>query len=130
MALSEVIRISDLAAIIGEALDAYESEVETALQRAVDQTAAKTDAEIRRHITFHERTGEYVRAFQFKRGKAKGKYSKTWHVAAPYYRLTHLLEDGHASRDGTRTRAFPHIQYGAELARKNLPEFFEKELRR
>lgn len=47
-----------------------------------------------------------------------------------HYRLTHLLEYGHATRNGKRTRAFEHIKPVDELCQarllKNIPKIIEK----
>ena len=66
-----------------------------------------------------------------------GRYKKSWSITetkksslgAEYtvhsktqYRLTHLLEFGHAKRGGGRTKAQPHISKGEELAIKELKE--------
>ena len=53
----------------------------------------------------------------------KGHYVARWHVKAPHYRLTHLLEYGHLTRDGTsRTKPVEHVKYGREIAEKVLDE--------
>ena len=72
-----------------------------------------------------------------------GKYKKSWTVSkvsetkeslvntvhsVKYYRLTHLLENGHAKRGGGRTRSFPHIAPGEDLAEKKLVEIAERKL--
>ena len=74
-----------------------------------------------------------------------GKYKNSWTVtkvsetsqslvntvhSAKHYRLTHLLENGHAKRGGGRTRSFPHIAPGEDLAEKELVEIAERKLRR
>lgn len=74
----------------------------------------------------------------------KGKYYKSWRVkkvgensnslqvvvhSDKHYQLTHLLEFGHATRDGGRTREFPHIasaeQRGIENFEEKIKEVFD-----
>lgn len=45
---------------------------------------------------------------------------------SPNYRLTHLLENGHATRDGKRTRAFKHIEPINDECVKQLEEDIPK----
>lgn len=67
----------------------------------------------------------------------KGRYAKSWSVKATkensdllvltvysrdYYRLTHLLEYGHAKRNGGRVPAQPHIAVAEEKSVKKLEE--------
>lgn len=66
-----------------------------------------------------------------------GRYKKSWNItetdskkngvtytvhSKTRYRLTHLLEYGHAKRNGGRTKAQPHISKGEQLAIKELKE--------
>lgn len=70
-----------------------------------------------------------------------GKYAKSWKVSfvkqgsqrgfvvsakAPHYRLTHLLENGHKTRNGGRTRPQPHIGKAQDWADKEAMKRIEK----
>lgn len=51
-----------------------------------------------------------------------------------HYRLTHLLENGHVSRNGTgrtfgRVQAYPHIAPVNEWANSELPRMIERKLK-
>ena len=64
---------------------------------------------------------EMVEKLKVTSPKLSGKYAKHWtytrtgycsykiHVKKPHYRLTHLLENSHALRNGGRSKAIPHI---------------------
>lgn len=72
------------------------------------------------------------------------RYSKSWAVKEydgdtfykaivhnrKHYRLTHLLEYGHATRNGQMTRAFRHIEpmdiYAEDRLKRNIPKIIEK----
>ncbi|KEI01568.1 HK97 gp10 family phage protein [Clostridium botulinum] len=115
--------INDLAAEITEELGKYSREVTDGVKKAVDTTAKEVNEEIKSHITFKKHTGEYVKAFRIKTSY-EDKYNKrkTWYVANGQHRLTHLLEKGHALRNGGRAEAFEHIKYGEELAKRRMEE--------
>ena len=94
----------------------------TAVKDGVAKTSKQVNQTIKDHVTFGG-TGEYVKAFRLSRTiETPYQRSYTWYVAAPYYRLTYLLENGHAMPWGGRSRAFPHIKYGEELAKANMLE--------
>lgn len=123
------IDISQLADAISEQLQNYSEEVTEATKIAVDKTAKEVNKTIKAHVTFNQITGKYVKSFRIKKTYT-GRYgsTRTWYVANGQHRLTHLLEKDHATRNGGRTKAFPHIQYGDELAQTMLPEAIEEEI--
>lgn len=99
------------------------------VKKAVDEVAEKTKQIIDSHITFNDygnkkrKKGTYRKSLKLKT-LSETKTSKTvvWYASGKEYRLTHLLEYGHATRNGKkRTKAFPHIKYGYEYAEKELP---------
>lgn len=75
-------------------------------------------------------TGRYASGWSVKKGqKNKSYYAvKIWNKTD--YQLTHLLEFGHATRNGGRTRAFSHIRPVEEKYSKEFLEKLENKIRR
>jgi hypothetical protein len=115
--------VDEMAEILAAYLSDFSESVTEGVKKAVDTVAKECNAEIKKHVTFNEPTGKYVKAFKIKK-TYENKYNKgtTWYVSGGEYRLTHLLEKGHAKIGGGRTRAFPHIIFGEELAKKRMEE--------
>ena len=68
----------------------------------------------------------YYRGWSPKVNKRQERYTKViWNKTN--YQLTHLLEFGHATRNGGRTRAFPHIR---PVEEKYSTKFMERLLRK
>lgn len=114
------------------ALNNYSAEVGEAAKRAIDTVAEGVMETIKSHITFKKRTGKYVKAFTLTTLFENATYkSVIWHVKSPHYRLSHLLEKSHLTRNGkTRTKAYPHIIYGEQYAKANLEKEVVKEIER
>lgn len=115
--------MSGFSAEIERILDGTKDEVAKAVKRAIKEVAQETKDEIDAHITFGG-SGKYRKSLAIKRvDESATSIAFVWHAKAPYYRLTHLLENGHAKRGGNgRVRAFPHITYGNEYAKRELPK--------
>lgn len=118
----------EFAAELEQSLGAYNKDVNDALDRAGERCGKDTNSVIKKHCKF--KGDKYIRAFRLERVKDSSLTSHwRWYVKAPYYRLTHLLENGHAKRNGGgRTTAYPHISHGEEFARENYEEYAKEEL--
>lgn len=101
------VNVDALSSAIGDILSEYQDEVADAVNE-ISENIAK----------------EAVKKLKLESPKLSGKYSKSWAVKEQEYyggisnfvihnkkeyRKTHLLEYGHMNRDGTRTKAEPHI---------------------
>jgi hypothetical protein len=117
------VKIDGLADLVSEYMSEYSKEVTNGIKKAVDVVAKEANQEIKAHIPFNQPTGKYVKSFRIKNVYEDG-YRKinVWYVGNDQYGLTHLLENGHALRQGGRAKAFPHIKYGEELAKKRMEE--------
>lgn len=120
--MAKVCELSEMGKELTNILLNYDKEVTEATKQAVTETANGVMAEIKSHITWKDK--KYSKSFDLKTiyDNDRGKYI-IWHVKSPDYKLTHLLELGHYTRDGkTKSKKFPHVQYGADYAVANLYE--------
>ena len=107
--------VNNLAAAIAEELGKYSAEVDEAMQGEIDKTSKEIVKDLKNDPIIPEKTGDYKKSFYAKK-LGQGKGYKRVVVANKKYRLTHLLEKGHVTRNGGRTRAFPHWVHAQEKA--------------
>lgn len=115
------VKIDDLSDEVMKALSEYSDEVAEVSKKIVDEVSESVMEEIKNHCSFGGK-GKYIKSFKLTTSFEDSRNKRiTWHVKSPHYRLTHLLEFGHVTRNGGRTRAFPHVRYGDEYVKTNLP---------
>ena len=116
------VNIDKLATEVVKQLDVYRDITVEIMTEAVNETAKATVAELKK--TSPRDSGEYAKSWKSKRDKSlKGKwaYSKIVYNDK-HYRLTHLLEKGHANVNGGSTAAQPHIAPAEEMAKRLFEE--------
>ncbi|ERT57723.1 HK97 gp10 family phage protein [Peptoniphilus sp. BV3C26] len=94
------------------------------VNKAVDKVAKETVSDLK--SSSPKKSGEYASGWGKREGQTatRSKSSIVWNEE--HYRLTHLLEFGHAKVNGGRVAAKPHIAAVEQKAIKN----FEDELKR
>ena len=106
---------SGLADAIVKEMVAYSREVDDLLKEKIDETAKEVRSQLANSPDIPKRTGKYKRSF-FVRKVADGMGYHRMVVANRQYQLTHLLERGHVTRSGGRTRAYPHWEKAEQVA--------------
>lgn len=113
---------SELDEAVREILDDASCELKNKIQVAGEEIAAECVKTLQKTSPVRETGGER----KGKKGNYKpGAYARSWMYVRKvskitgnseytvfndhHYRLTHLLENGHVNRDGTRSRKFVHI---------------------
>lgn len=125
-AINKTVQPENLGKELSEILLGWAENEEKKFVQAIDDAAKACSDTAGGYLTKGHglNTGQYKSSFAIeKEWKGRHRYSATWYVEAPNYRLTHLLENGHLTRDGThRTKAVKHIKYGRQSAEQVLDE--------
>lgn len=102
------ISIDQLANEITEALSTYSQDIVD--QVDISSKRVGKEAVKRLKQTSPKDSGDYAKAWTMTTFEYYGQPDRrVIHVKAPHYRLTHLLEHGHAKANGGRVEGKPHI---------------------
>jgi len=129
--MADVIVPEDLAAAILDTLQEYAGLVDADVERVTKAVSAETREKIKDNAKKVRlvRTGKYLRSWRVKIKELPHGMRATVYASAPRYRITHLLENGHASVNGGRVKAYPHIgeaeRWAIEAYTKALKEAIE-----
>ena len=118
------INIDQLASEISKSLKDFSQDV----VEMVDISSEKIGKEAvkQRKTTSPKESGGYGKAWTVKTEGTFGQpKNRIVHVRKPHYRLTHLLEYGHALKGGGRTEAQPHIKPAEDM----VIQEFQREVR-
>ena len=132
--MSNNIKPEELQKAIMEYLEDYVEDIEEDVEDTVTEVAKEAKQEL---IQTSPRSGiarktKYYKGWAIKNGgrtRKKHYYGKTiWNKTN--YQLTHLLEFGHATRNGGRTSPQPHIRKVEEKYGTKFADLLENKIRR
>lgn len=130
--MSKKVTVDNMASAILQELEKYRDVTEEAVEKGVSETAKEAVKELRNaHPSGSGKYGswdkKYNKGWKVMQTKRDKRYHKkaTIHNATDY-QLTHLLEKGHALRQGGRAQAFPHIAPVAEKCEDELIQNIKK----
>lgn len=120
-------KVDKLADAVVDALKEYNSEITDAVKAEVKAVTKQCVKDIKEKAPV--RTGKYKKSWTSRVDYEKSNDIKTT-VYAKEYRLTHLLENGFAKRNGGRVEGRPHIAPAEEKAEKTLISRIETEIKK
>jgi hypothetical protein len=113
MANSNRVTLQDLGGAIAKELTLYGKGVQERVNKAGRKAIKEMERKTKDTAPFNDQAyhQHYVDQITTKTEKVRtGDEKHTWYVKPPGHRLTHLLVDGHETRDGGRTRGDPFLE--------------------
>lgn len=128
------VSVDELSNVILEYLEEYKGVTEEACKDGVLTTAEEAVKDLRsahpagsgRYGSWDKYDSGWTKRASTMKTKEKGILAVVYNK--DHYRLTHLLEKGHALVGGGRTQAFPHIAPVEEKCEENLIKNIKKNI--
>jgi hypothetical protein len=111
--MAKSISVADLGAAIAEELTLYSKDVQDKVNKAGRKAIKELERKTKDTAPFNAKVyhPHYTELIATKSEKSRiGDETHIWYVKPPGRRLTHLLVDGHETRDGGRTRGDPFLE--------------------
>lgn len=115
-----------MAEAIMEELNKFSKATATDLKKAINEAGKTAKKEIEKNAP--KRTGRYKRSWRVKKMKETADSLEITVHSKDRYQIAHLLENGHAKRNGGRVMGQPHIKGAEETAEKQLMDDIERAL--
>lgn len=123
------IKIDKLADEIAKELAKYSQEVVEKVNISSEKIGKEAVKQLRQ--TSPKKTGKYAKSWTMTTERAVGQpHRRIVHAKAPHYRLTHLLEHGHAKVGGGRVEGRPHIRPAEEMVIEKFVKEVEEAIER
>jgi len=123
------VSVDQLAAEIAKGLAEYSQDVVEKVNVSSDKVGKAAVKRLKE--TSPKRYGKYAKSWTMKTEPEVGQpHKRIVHVKAPHYRLTHLLEHGHAKVGGGRVEGIPHIRPAEEMVIEQFIREVEEAIKR
>lgn len=120
------VSIQKMASTIMKGLTEYKNLVTDGMKEAVKNAGQTVKEEIKKNAP--KDTGKYSRSWTAKTTRETSETMEVTVYSPKKYQLAHLLEKGHATRNGGRTKAQPHIAPAEKVGIEQLEADIKKAL--
>ena len=115
-----------MADAVMEELNKYSKVAASDMKKAINEAGKTAKKEIEKNAPV--RSGRYKRSWRVKKMKETSDSLEVVVHSKDRYQIAHLLENGHAKRNGGRVMGQPHIKGAEEAAEKQLLDDIERVL--
>lgn len=124
------VTIEQFAGAIEKELNLFAEDAYMVLDAATYDVAKMTRDDIKKNAKARFKGNKYWKSWTIKSESDSGRHSvnQIVHARAPYYRLTHLLESGHAKVNGGYVAGRPHIAPAAELVDERIEKAIKERM--
>ena len=125
--MAKKVTIDGLADAVMKELDEYSKVIDEDMRKAVSKAGQTVRKEICANAP--KRHGDYAKSWSTKKTRQTSRSLEVTVYSRNRYQLAHLLEHGHAKRNGGRTRAQVHIAPAEQNGIRQLEEDIKRSIR-
>ena len=118
--------IDDLASEVMKGLNEYAELADVSMKKAVRKTATAVKNEISANAP--KKSGRYRKSWTARKTRENSHTLEMTVHSKDRYQIAHLLEHGHAKRNGGRVEGIPHIAPAEEHGEEMLESLIEEAL--